>query len=184
MSAEITDAEFDRAYRYLAQLGKCDTPGGMEYQRVKSEWLEHGQPPPLPFITVGANPYAEPDPSRITFQPAHYAPHYSPLVGCFKDNGDDNPPCDDLGFPDGYKHGSGYEVAVFAADSSEIGPFVEIVAHDHLSEVYDPGEVIDVEYVLDRPGHVVRKQCILLSPDRAVDLARHLLNAAAQLTPT
>ena len=51
---EITDAEFDRAYEYLAKQGTCDSPGGMEYRRVKSEWLEC-RPAPLPFIEVRAN---------------------------------------------------------------------------------------------------------------------------------
>jgi hypothetical protein len=46
----ITDAEFDRAYEYLATDGKSDSPGGAEYERMRSEWLDAGRPAPLPFI--------------------------------------------------------------------------------------------------------------------------------------
>lgn len=60
MTTEITDAEFDRAYEYLAKQGTCDSPGGQEYQRVKSEWLEYGRPAPLSFISVRANWIPEP----------------------------------------------------------------------------------------------------------------------------
>jgi hypothetical protein len=38
------DKQFNTAYARLAELGKCDSPGGAEYQRVKAEWIEAGRP--------------------------------------------------------------------------------------------------------------------------------------------
>ena len=38
------DEDFYRAYERLSKIGRCDSPGGMEYQRVFEEWKEAGRP--------------------------------------------------------------------------------------------------------------------------------------------
>lgn len=54
-----TSPELERfleAYQRLSKLGKCDMPGGAEYDRVKMEWIEAGKPDNLDeFITQRAN---------------------------------------------------------------------------------------------------------------------------------
>lgn len=40
----IENRFFDRAYKALSLDGLVDTPGGMEYTRVRKEWLEAGRP--------------------------------------------------------------------------------------------------------------------------------------------
>lgn len=38
------DEPFDRAYAAGAALGICDSPGGVEYRRVRREWIKAGRP--------------------------------------------------------------------------------------------------------------------------------------------
>lgn len=52
----VTEQEFRDAYEKLAASGKCDYPGGREYQRVLNEWLSLGRPCPIEqFIVARAN---------------------------------------------------------------------------------------------------------------------------------
>lgn len=47
---------FRRAYARLAIVGRCDSPGGMEYRRVRREWFAAGRPEPVEaFIQWRAN---------------------------------------------------------------------------------------------------------------------------------
>lgn len=49
-------ASFEAAYERLAQVGACDTPGGVEYQRVRAEWRRAGRPEDVEtFIRERAN---------------------------------------------------------------------------------------------------------------------------------
>lgn len=51
-----TEHEFRDVYEKLAAIGKCDYPGGREYQRVLKEWLSLGRPSPIEqFIVTQAN---------------------------------------------------------------------------------------------------------------------------------
>ena len=53
--AEQEDKFWD-AYERLSNVGKCDTPGGMEYQRVVAEWFEADCPKNIDvFIGTQAN---------------------------------------------------------------------------------------------------------------------------------
>ncbi len=48
--------EFADAYERLSKKGRCDGPGGREYQRVLQEWEDAGRPDDLErFIVVHAN---------------------------------------------------------------------------------------------------------------------------------
>lgn len=38
---------FWQAYDRLSRRGACDSPGGMEYRRVKREWVRAGKPRPI-----------------------------------------------------------------------------------------------------------------------------------------
>lgn len=50
------DKEFDRLWRELAEIGRCDSLGSMEYRRVFAEWIDAGRPEPIvPFIVTRAN---------------------------------------------------------------------------------------------------------------------------------
>lgn len=47
---------FWRVYYRLMMRGYCDSPGGMEYRRVKREWRAAGRPRPIAdFIKRAAN---------------------------------------------------------------------------------------------------------------------------------
>ena len=49
---------FDSFWIPLSREGKCDGWGGMEYQRVYSEWIAEGKPPFVEdFIILHANGY-------------------------------------------------------------------------------------------------------------------------------
>jgi len=50
---KLTD--FDQAYERLSAEGACDDPGGMEWERVRAEWIAAGQPEIDPFIRRRAN---------------------------------------------------------------------------------------------------------------------------------
>lgn len=45
--AERTHPEFVSQWRALARVGKCDSWGGMESQRVFQEWVHAGCPAPI-----------------------------------------------------------------------------------------------------------------------------------------
>lgn len=48
--------EFYDAYDRLSEEGKCDSPGGMEYTRVRDEWVRAGRPADIEsFIIRRAN---------------------------------------------------------------------------------------------------------------------------------
>lgn len=50
------DTLFNYAYELAAEEGQADSPGGMEYQRVLSEWHAIGRSVlPFPFIVWRAN---------------------------------------------------------------------------------------------------------------------------------
>lgn len=52
----MTRDRFEVAHRALAEIGACDATGGMEYQRVKHEWIACGRPPEIrSFIRFRAN---------------------------------------------------------------------------------------------------------------------------------
>lgn len=47
---------FDSIWISLSKEGKCDGIGGMEYLRVKREWISEGYPSDIPtFIHLSAN---------------------------------------------------------------------------------------------------------------------------------
>jgi hypothetical protein len=51
-----TQAQFDLTWRALAERSVCDGFGGMQYQRVRQEWLEAGRPRSIGgFIRTRAN---------------------------------------------------------------------------------------------------------------------------------
>ena len=51
-----TERDFWKAYERLSESGRCDDPGGSEYDRVVGEWKQAGCPSNLDdFITVRAN---------------------------------------------------------------------------------------------------------------------------------
>lgn len=52
---------FRSVYEALSNEGVCDSPGGVEYQRVLQEWLDAGRPEASVFIRLRANagPYGE-----------------------------------------------------------------------------------------------------------------------------
>lgn len=48
--------KFDQTWEALSKVGSCDSIGGMEYERVKREWLEFDMPEPIAsFITIRTN---------------------------------------------------------------------------------------------------------------------------------
>ncbi len=50
------EALFRKAYERLSKQGRCDEPGGSEYERVFSEWVADGCTPEVElFIGVYAN---------------------------------------------------------------------------------------------------------------------------------
>jgi hypothetical protein len=51
----MTEAAFNAVHRRLATEGACDSTGGMEYERVKREWLVAGRPEIEPFIRARSN---------------------------------------------------------------------------------------------------------------------------------
>ena len=54
--AKIHDGYFDEVHRVAAELGWCDGTGGMEWKRVKGEWIAAGRPPGVgAFIRSRAN---------------------------------------------------------------------------------------------------------------------------------
>lgn len=54
--AASSASDFDEAYARLAEVGKCDSPFGKEYQRVLGEWLAEGKPEDIEeFIVRRAN---------------------------------------------------------------------------------------------------------------------------------
>jgi hypothetical protein len=56
MIAQMTDRDFFAAYSRLSREGNCDTPGGVEYQRVLRGWKLAGCPQQLDdFIVTHAN---------------------------------------------------------------------------------------------------------------------------------
>jgi hypothetical protein len=55
----IAVGEFWNAYERLSEEGKCDSPGGGEYRRVLTEWIEDSPDDLDEFISRRAN--ASPD---------------------------------------------------------------------------------------------------------------------------
>lgn len=58
----MTEQDFHDAYERLAEEGACDSPGGLEYQRVLGDWIAAGKPPNVEqFIATRANadPFGE-----------------------------------------------------------------------------------------------------------------------------
>jgi hypothetical protein len=48
--------DFYAAYERLSETGACDSPGGMEYERFRGEWIACCQPADLDsFIKLHAN---------------------------------------------------------------------------------------------------------------------------------
>lgn len=55
-AAHVLDREFNRIHRGMAGSGACDDTGGVEYTRVKSEWIACGRPDQISyFIWFRAN---------------------------------------------------------------------------------------------------------------------------------
>lgn len=55
---------FRETYKRLAAVGACDEPGGVEYHRVRQEWIAAGRPKDIEeFIRRRAN-IAPTDPSE------------------------------------------------------------------------------------------------------------------------
>ncbi len=46
---------FDAVYEKLSKTGACDSPGGMECERVRREWIAEGCPEVEAFIRRHAN---------------------------------------------------------------------------------------------------------------------------------
>lgn len=56
VDATLTDRKFWLAYERLSESGTCDSPGGVEYARVRAEWIAAGRPDDIEeFICRRAN---------------------------------------------------------------------------------------------------------------------------------